>query len=59
MTPAPATSWSVFNCSGGQVVMRPVGQANNTSYTVDVTSSVTDLAGNAVTPYSFSYTTEP
>jgi hypothetical protein len=59
MTPAPATSWTVFSCSGAQVIMRPAGQVNNTGYTVDVTVSVTDLAGNAVTPFSFSYTTEP
>jgi hypothetical protein len=59
MTPAPVTSWTVFNCSGGQVVMKPLGQVSNTSYTVDVTLNVTDLAGNTGTPYSFSYTTEP
>ncbi len=59
MTPAPATSWSVFSCTNNQVVMRPVGQVNNTSYTVDVTLNVTDLAGNTGTPFSFSYTTEP
>jgi hypothetical protein len=59
MTPAPVTSWSVFSCSGGQAVMRPVGQVNNTLYTVDVTVNVTDVAGNPATAYSFSYTTEP
>ena len=59
MTPPPATSWTVFSCSGGQAVMRPLGQVNNTSYTVDVTLNVTDLAGNTGTPFSFSYTTEP
>ncbi|MFC1843314.1 Ig-like domain-containing protein [Thermodesulfobacteriota bacterium] len=64
ISPAPATSWTRFSCTGptDTAVFRPVGQADSTVYTVTVSpgspNEVEDLAGNAMaSPYVFSYTT--
>jgi hypothetical protein len=51
--------WTLSTCSGSQAVFTTSGQANNTTYTVTVTTAVTDANGNAITAsYAFSYTTQ-
>jgi len=51
--------WALSTCSGSQAVFTTSGQANSTSYSVNVTTAVQDLAGNPMSAaYPFSYTTE-
>jgi plastocyanin len=52
--------WTLFSCTGSQAVFNTSLQTVNTPYTVTVTTTVKDVAGNPLTsPYVFSYTTEP
>lgn len=53
-----AGGWTKQSCSGSQAVFTTSGQANNTTYTVTVTTGVRDVAGNAMaSDYPFSYRT--
>jgi predicted CxxxxCH...CXXCH cytochrome family protein len=50
--------WTLSSCSGSQAIFTTSGQANNTTYNVNVTTNVTDVAGNPMAAnYPFSYTT--
>jgi predicted CxxxxCH...CXXCH cytochrome family protein len=50
--------WTLSTCGTNQAVFTTSGQANSTSYTVTVGTSVTDSAGNPLAAsYPFSYTT--
>lgn len=50
--------WTFSSCSGNQAVFTTSGQANSTTYNVDVTTNVTDSVGNPMAAaYPFSYTT--
>lgn len=54
----PSVGWSRTSCSGSQAVFAPSGQANSTSYTVTVSTSVKDASGVFLgSNYQFSYTT--
>ncbi|MBI5055578.1 MAG: alkaline phosphatase [Nitrospirae bacterium] len=58
VTISPAAGWTKTSCSGTQAVFTPAGQADSTVYTVNVTTAVTDTAGNPMSSaYQFSYTT--
>jgi hypothetical protein len=52
-------TWTLNNCSGSTAVFDTGSQIALTTYNVSVTSAVTDLAGNALSPapVNFSYTT--
>lgn len=57
ISPQPGT-WTRTSCGGSQAVFSPTSQGNLTPYTVTVSTSVKDSAGNAMaSPYQFSYTT--
>ncbi|MBI5665336.1 MAG: alkaline phosphatase, partial [Nitrospirae bacterium] len=57
ISPAPA-SWTKTSCSGTQAVFTPVGQAELTTYTLTVSTSVQDTVGNPMAAqYQFAYTT--
>ena len=50
--------WTFSSCTAAQAVFTTSGQAASTTYNVNVTTAVTDLAGNALSAaYPFSYTT--
>jgi predicted CxxxxCH...CXXCH cytochrome family protein len=50
--------WTFSSCGATQAVFTTSGQANNTTYNVNVTTAVADQAGNALSAaYPFSYTT--
>ncbi len=50
--------WTFSTCSGSQAVFTTSGQANSTTYNVNVTTAVTDLASNPLSAaYPFSYET--
>jgi hypothetical protein len=56
IAPVPAGGWTAGPCAGSQAQFDPLGQVSNT-YTVTVTTSVTDSAGLAMPAnYVFSYT---
>jgi hypothetical protein len=55
----PAVPMTISNCSGSQATFTTNSQSGSTIYTVTVSSSVTDTAGNTMSSnYQFSYTTE-
>ena len=57
ISPQPGT-WTRTSCSGSQAVFSPTSQGNSIQYTVTVSISVKDVAGNAMASiYPFSYTT--
>jgi len=59
VTISGGVGWSRTGCSGSQAVFAPSGQGYSTTYTVTVTTGVTDANGIAMaSPYTFSYTTE-
>ncbi len=50
--------WTFSSCSAAQAIFTTSGQTNTTTYNVNVTTSITDQAGNALSAaYPFSYTT--
>jgi hypothetical protein len=50
--------WTFSSCSAAQAIFTTSGQANSTAYSVNVITSVTDVAGNPLSAaYPFSYTT--
>ena len=50
--------WALNTCSGSQAIFDTSGQAQTTTYNVNVSTAVTDLAGNALSAaYPFSFTT--
>jgi len=50
--------WSLASCGGTTASFNTLGQANGTLYNVNVTTNVTDTAGNPLaSPYPFSFTT--
>ncbi len=52
--------WTLNTCSGSQAVFETSGQLFSTSYNVNISTLVTDVAGNPLSSnYAFSYTTEP
>ena len=54
----PSIGWTKTSCNGSQVVFATSGQIGSTTYTVAVSSSVKDVAGNRMaSQYQFSYTT--
>ncbi|TAN40757.1 MAG: hypothetical protein EPN25_06600, partial [Nitrospirae bacterium] len=58
VTISPASGWIRTSCIGSQAVFTPSGQSNSTLYSVTVSTSVKDAAGNAMaSPFEFSYTT--
>jgi Bacterial Ig-like domain/Bacterial Ig-like domain (group 1) len=58
ITPVTPPTWTRTSCSGSQAVFTPNGQSSGTyTVTVGVTPpGITDVAGNPMAPYSFSYT---
>jgi hypothetical protein len=54
----PAVGWTRFNCSGNQAVFKAAAQEGSTTYTVNISTAVKDIAGNEMTAVqSISYTT--
>jgi plastocyanin len=50
--------WTLFSCAGSQATFIPSGQNDASPYAVNITTNITDSAGNPMTaPHSFSYTT--
>lgn len=50
--------WTLSSCLNNTATFTTSGQANNTAYSVTVSTNVTDSAGNAMaSSYAFSYTT--
>jgi hypothetical protein len=50
--------WSLASCGGSSVSFNTLGQADGTLYNVNVTTGVTDVAGNFLSAaYPFSFTT--
>ncbi len=50
--------WSLASCGGTTASFNTLGQANGTVYNVNVTTAVTDVAGNPLSAaYPFSFTT--
>jgi hypothetical protein len=59
VTILPPVTWTRTSCSGNQAVFSPSGQSGLITYTVTVSTSVTDTGGNPMSlDYQFSYTTE-
>ncbi len=58
-TSGGATVSGKVTCSGNQVRFDPDGKLNGlfTSYTATLNATITDLAGNPVAPFSWSFTT--
>ncbi|MBI4849374.1 MAG: Ig-like domain-containing protein, partial [Nitrospirae bacterium] len=51
--------WALLTCGANQAIFTASTQAYSTTYSVTVTTGVTDTAGNSITAnYLFSYTTE-
>lgn len=52
--------WALLSCSGNEAAFTTSGQSNATTYTVTVTTAVTDATGKPMAAnYPFSYTTSP
>ncbi|RJR20796.1 MAG: hypothetical protein C4581_02950, partial [Nitrospiraceae bacterium] len=58
VTISPSVGWVRTSCSGSQAVFTPSGQAASTLYTINISTAVTDTAGNLMaSPVAVTYTT--